>query len=187
MPETAISRRKMAALVIFAFGTTSCDLVGSTEPALNHHQHLVAAAAAASPIGGSGGALLKEVHALSARFNSTIQAEKAGYVADPFCVEAPGVGGMGHHWVNGGLVDPVFDAKQPEVMLYAPDRNGTLKLVAVEYIVINAGQAAPTFDGQPFNVGGTPVPVAHWSLHVWLGKPNPSGLFAPFNPDVDCP
>ena len=185
MPETAVSRRRMAAFVILAFATTSCDQVGSTEPAVNLHQHLVAAAAA-SQIGGSGGALLKEVHAVSARFNSTKQAAAAGYEADPFCVESP-AGGMGHHWVNEGLVDPVFNATQPEVMLYAPDRNGTLKLVAVEYIVINIGQPAPTFDGQPFNVGGTPVPVAHWSLHVWLGKPNPSGLFAPFNPDVDCP
>ena len=149
MPETAVSRRRMAAFVILAFATTSCDQVGSTEPAINQHQHLVAAAAA-SPIGGSGGALLKEVHAVSARFNSTKQAEAAGYEADPFCVESP-AGGMGHHWVNEGVVDPVFNATQP------------------------------------FNVGGTPVPVAHWSLHVWLGKPNPSGLFAPFNPDVDCP
>lgn len=71
--------------------------------------------------------------------------------------------------------------------MYAPDKHGKLKLVAVEYIVINTGQTAPTFDGQPFDVGGTPVPVAHWSLHLWTHKANPSGLFAPFNPDVDCP
>jgi hypothetical protein len=179
------SEPAIAALAILAFVSTSCDQVGSTEPAVNNHQHL--AVAATSPVSGTGNALLKEVHAASARYHSTKQAEAAGYVADPFCVEVPGVGGMGHHWVNSGLVDPVFEATRPEVMLYAPDRNGTLKLVAVEYIVIDAGQPAPTFDGQPFDVGGTPVPVAHWSLHVWLGKPNPSGLFAPFNPDVDCP
>lgn len=185
MPGTAVSRRRMAAFVILVFATTSCDQVVSTEPAVNQHQHLVASAAA-SPIGGSGGALVKEVHALSARFNSTKQAEAAGYVVDPFCVESP-AGGMGHHWANGALIDPVFDAKQPEVMLYAPDRNGTMKLVAVEYVVINIGQPRPAFDGQLFDVGGAPVPVPHWTLHVWLGKPNPSGLFAPFNPDVDCP
>ncbi|HEX6942179.1 MAG TPA: hypothetical protein VF128_04590, partial [Gemmatimonadaceae bacterium] len=91
------------------------------------------------------------------------------------------------HWVNQNLVDPVFDPLNPEVVLYAPDRNGNLKLVAVEYIVINTGQARPAFDGQLFDVGGTPIPAAHWSLHVWLGQPNPSGTFAPFNPNVDCP
>jgi hypothetical protein len=95
---------------------------------------------------------------------------------------------MGHHWANPSLVDPVFDPLNPEVVLYAPDKNGKMKLVALEYIVINTGQTAPTFDGKAFDVGGSPVvPVAHWTLHVWLGTPNPSGLFAPFNPDVDCP
>ena len=33
----------------------------------------------------------------------------------------------------------------------------------------------------------TPVPVPHWSLHVWRWKDNPSGQFAAFNPDVSCP
>lgn len=59
--------------------------------------------------------------------------------------------------------------------------------MAVEYIVINAGQPAPTLGGQAFDLGGTPVPVPHWSLHVWLWKDNPNGAFAAFNPDVSCP
>jgi hypothetical protein len=156
----------------------------ATAPVSNLHDHHVAAAA--SPVGGAGNALLKQVHSVSARFHSTKQAEKAGYEADPFCVASP-AGGMGHHWVNTSLVDPVFDPLNPEVLLYAPDKHGKMKLVAVEYIVIDAGQPAPTFGGQPFDVGGTPVPVAHWSLHVWLGEPNPSGLFVPFNPNITCP
>jgi hypothetical protein len=89
---------------------------------------------------------------------------------------------MGFHWVNGGEVDPVFDPMNPEAVLYGP--NG--KLVAVEYIVINTGQAAPTFDGQPFDVGGAPLPVAHWTLHVWLYQQNPSGLFFAWNPTIVC-
>jgi hypothetical protein len=64
----------------------------------------------------------------------------------------------------------------PEVLLYAPDKHDNMKLVAVEYVVINTGQTAPTFDGQAFDVGGSPVPAAHWTLHVWLGKPNTNGL-----------
>jgi hypothetical protein len=27
----------------------------------------------------------------------------------------------------------------------------------------------------------------HYDLHVWLWQHNPSGLFAPWNPDVTCP
>ena len=31
----------------------------------------------------------------------------------------------------------------------------------------------------------TGMPV-HYDLHVWLWKHNPSGVFAPFNPDASC-
>jgi hypothetical protein len=121
------------------------------------------------------------------RFHATQQATRAGYAVASPCVSAPGLGGMGFHWVNNSLVDPVFEPLKPEAVLYEPAPNGQLKFVAVEYIVINVGQPAPTFDGHPFDVGGTPVPVPHWSLHVWLNRENPNGLFTPFNPDVVCP
>ena len=80
------------------------------------------AVAATSPIGGAGNELLKDVHAIASRFHSPKQAEIAGYAEDPVCVEVPGLGGMGHQWVNQSLVDPVFDALNPEVILYAPTR-----------------------------------------------------------------
>jgi hypothetical protein len=181
------SRRALAASFVLSLAVSACErATAGTEPLPNAHLNHVAIAAA-SPLGGADNALLHELQAAIARFHSTKQAENAGYVADPHCVEVPGLGGMGHHWVNEDLVDPVFDLTNPEAVLYAPDKNGKMRLIAVEYLVINTGQTAPTFGGQAFDVGGSPIPVAHWSLHVWLGKPNPSGLFAPFNPDVDCP
>ncbi len=132
--------------------------------------------------------LVTAVRAATARFNSTVQAEKAGYLPDEFCVASP-AGGMGHHWVKPSLVDPVFEPTNPEVVLYAPDKNGRMKLVAVEYIVVKPGPTAPapTFEGHAFDDGGAPLPVPHWTLHVWLYEPNASGLFAPFNPGVACP
>lgn len=130
--------------------------------------------------------LLRSVHAATSRFNATQQATRAGYVSNPHCVSVPSLGGMGHHWANNSLVDPTFDPFQPEVMLYAPNKEGKMKLVAVEYIVIDVGQPRPSFGGQPFDIGGTPVPVPHWSLHVWVHEENPSGTFAPFNPRVSC-
>lgn len=132
-------------------------------------------------------ALLQSVRQATARFNSTIQAVAAGYEPDDHCVSVPGLGGMGYHWGNSSLVDPVFDPLKPEVVLYATGPGGNLKLVAVEYIVINVGQPAPMFGDQSFDVGGTPVPVPHWSLHVWLYENNPSGMFTPFNPNITCP
>lgn len=148
-----------------------------------HAAHITEASAAAVASPG----LLKQVSAVAARYHSTKQAEKAGYVADPTCVAVPTLGGMGHHWVNTSLVDPVFNPLEPEVVLYAPDKHGNMKLVAVEYIVIQTPNATrPSFDGYQFDIGGTPVPVPHWSLHVWAYRDNPNGVHTPFNPSVDC-
>jgi hypothetical protein len=132
------------------------------------------------------GDLLEEVIAATNAYNSTESAITAGYVPDYHCVENPGAGGMGFHWVNEDLVDTNFNPLEPEALLYEADSNGDLHLVGVEYIVINTGQEHPKFGDHPFDVGGTPLPVDHWSLHVWLYKENPDGLFTPFNPDVSC-
>ena len=132
-------------------------------------------------------ALLNAVRAATARFHSTTQAIMAGYEPDDHCVSVPGLGGMGYHWANLSLVDPVFDPLKPEVVLYATGPSGNLRLVALEYVVIDVGQPAPMFGDQAFDVGGAPVPVPHWTLHVWLYENNPSGMFAPFNPNITCP
>lgn len=131
-------------------------------------------------------ALLQDLKKATARYNSTTQAAKAGYMEDTHCVAHPDLGGMGYHWLNEELVDPLFDPLTPEVLVYEKDKNGNSKLVAVEYIVIDAGQPHPHFGDYPLDVGGTPVPVPHYSLHVWLYKDNPNGIFVPFNPDVSC-
>jgi hypothetical protein len=131
--------------------------------------------------------LLKSVRQATSRYNSTTQAIAAGYVPDNHCVAVPNLGGMGYHWANPSLVDPVFDPLQPEVMLYATGPGGNLRLVAVEYVVIDIGQPRPSFDNEFFNIGGAPVPVPHWTLHVWVHEQNPSGIFVPFNPNITCP
>lgn len=134
--------------------------------------------------------LLDSVRQETLRFQSTSTAQAAGYETDPHCVAHPEMGGMGFHWVNQDLVDPTFDPMEPEALLYAPATGGGVELIGVEYIVIDVGQPRPDFDGHPFDEGGVPPlmaeGVAHWSLHVWVHRDNPSGLFAPFNPDVSC-
>ena len=175
--------RNTALLATALAVTTACSDVPSATSHVNAHVHAYATdatAAVASP------GLVKQVHAATARFHSLKQAEKFGYeVASP-CVSHPTLGAMGYHYVNESIVDPVFDPMAPEALVYAPTANGRLKLVAAEYIVIDVGQPAPTFEGQPFDVGGTPVPVPHWSLHVWAHRDNPAGIFTPFNPAVTC-
>lgn len=133
--------------------------------------------------------IFKSVRDATGRFSSTSEAIKAGYLPDNHCVSVPGLGGMGYHWVNPSLIDAVFDPRKPEAILYARDPGGNLRMVAVEYIVINTGQPAPMFGNQPFDVGGSPPlgTVPHWTLHVWLYEHNPSGMFKPFNPNISCP
>ncbi|HEX7847678.1 MAG TPA: hypothetical protein VF476_17885 [Chitinophagaceae bacterium] len=131
--------------------------------------------------------LIRSVHSANAKYNSSTLAIKDGYQPDDHCVSVPGLGGMGYHWANPALVDEIFDPLKPEVLLYTKGPGGKFQLIGVEYIVINTGQAQPMFGNQPFEVGGTPLPMPHWSLHAWIFEPNPSGMFAPFNPNITCP
>ena len=162
--------------LVLVIGAASCD---GTRPTDMAHGHEHSAATPSSVKLNS--ELAIQVRAATARFHSKAQAAAAGYAEASPCVASP-AGGMGYHWVNGPLVDPVFDPNNPEAILYGPDG----KLIAVEYIVINVGQPAPTFAGQAFDVGGSPVPVAHWTLHAWLYERNSTGLFSAFNPAVVC-
>jgi hypothetical protein len=136
--------------------------------------------------------LLRSVRQATARFNSTQAAIQAGYVPSNHCASHPELGGMGYHWVNPGLMDGHFDPAQPEALLYARGHDGHLRLVGVEYIVMAQpeqdleGEARPHFGTQPLDIGGTPTPGPHWSLHVWLYEANPAGMFAPFNPGITC-
>jgi hypothetical protein len=134
---------------------------------------------------------LRAIRVETARFHSTTLAQATGYVREDICVSAPGLGGMGYHWPNFSLVDPVFAPLHPEALLYERGANGKFHLIGLEYVVIDVGQPDPEFAGQPFDVGGVPpledAGVPHFSLHLWLYKDNPSGLFAPFNPEVSCP
>jgi len=150
---------------------------------------LVIGAAAAG--GGPLPAQWREVRAAVARYHSVAQAERAGYsVEGAPCVESP-LGTMGFHAVNQALIaDPAIDPLRPEILLYAPGRNGQLKLVGIEYFQVYAeGSVAPLVLGRSLDgpmPGHNPVMPVHYDLHVWLAEGNPSGLFAPFNPALSC-
>lgn len=131
--------------------------------------------------------LLAQVKRATAKYQRVEVAVEDGYLEASHCVYNEELGaGMGYHFVNQDLVDPVFDPLVPEALLFERDKNGKFKLVGVEYIVIDVGQPHPHFGNHPFDVGGTPVPVDHYSLHVWVWKHNPLGMFFPYNPNVSC-
>jgi hypothetical protein len=133
----------------------------------------------------------------TARYHDVDAALDDGFLAPPpeACVAAP-PGGMGYHYVNPARMDLVIDPALPEAVLYEPMHNGKLRLVAVEFLVhgdswdaVNADPpsiAGQVFDPPPDRTAVDP-PGPFYTLHVWLWKNNPSGLFAPFNPRVSCP
>jgi hypothetical protein len=177
----------MTLLLILASSCTK-EIINTSEDSFTSKNELVTKAHKSSTSGSAvmlDTDLLKSIRTATARYHSTTQAIINGYQPNNHCVSSP-LGGMGYHWVNPSLVDPVFDPLKPEVVLYAKGAGGKLRIVAVEYIVINVGQLRPMFGDQPFDIGGTPTPVPHWSLHVWMYEENPKGMFVNFNPNVSC-
>ena len=103
------------------------------------------------------------------------------------CLEQPGAGGMGWHYANTSLIDGTPEALSPELLVYAPSRNGGKKLVAVEFIVpfdAWTDEAPPSLHGVDFhrNEG-----FGLWVLHAWIFEHNPDGMFADWNPRIGCP
>ena len=140
-------------------------------------------------------AMLAEIRAATARYHSPKQAARNGYVPDSPCETSPD-GGMGVHYVNFAAIgDPAIDPTRPEILLYVPRPNGTVELVGVEFFKIDDDGSLATDGDRPF-LGGVPFdgPMsghnpqmpAHYDLHVWLFEDNPSGTFAPWNPQVEC-
>jgi hypothetical protein len=157
------------------------------------HQH---------PTGHPTGLQVAQMRVATAKFHNIATAEDAGHgllhdQAGLTCISMPGEGGMGVHFVNGDRVaDPGLDLRKPEALVYAPDRDGTLRLAALEFIVDKAAwdahhATAPTlFGGTRFDF--TPAPnrfglAPFYSQHVWIWKSNPAGVLAMWNPQVRCP
>jgi hypothetical protein len=165
---------------------------------------IVAAIAAASILAVAGSAIvlgtgqgtLAGTRAATAAFHDLAVARDAGYGEFYLCTdENGGAGAMGQHFVNGALVGTTeVNPMTPEVLVYEPKKNGGYRLVGVEYVTFAEGWDAandnpPSLFGRNFarveagNRYGLPT---FYQLHVWLWRPNPSGMFNDWNPQVSC-
>lgn len=170
-----------------AFGLSACDQA----PTATAPEAPAAATAVAEA-----NQTLAAARAGTARYHRIEAALADQYVQASECVSHPFLGAMGYHYANFGLMDATVDPAAPEILVYAPHRNGGLKLVAVEYMVPAAPWDAmhagpPTLAGQVFDDHRAPaewhgIPFAHYDLHAWVWQNNPSGMFFPFNPTVSC-
>ena len=158
---------------------------------------------------------LASVRAATARFHDISAAYAAGYTIEfEPCVAIPGVGVMGIHARNEPLMgDQLLDPLRPELLLYAPKPNGGYRLTGVEYFQVvlvrnpDTNEVAPwlspdpwpstyevvtptpTLFGRAFDgpmPGHIPTMPWHWDLHVWLWAHNPNGMFAEWNPALQC-
>ena len=120
-------------------------------------------------------------------FQTFQTATTAGWSAKITGCMKDAAGGMGFHYGNPAIIDATVRVEEPELLLYEPDQSGTLRLVAVEYIIPfsahSKSDAAPVLFGQQFKPNDT---FQLWGLHVWAWKDNPSGLYADWNPSVSC-
>lgn len=155
---------------------------------------------------------LAEVRRATAAFHDPAVAAAAGYLFNEPC-QASAQGAMGIHAPNQALIrDGIVDAIRPEILLYIPREDGTLRLVGVEYMqlvsvrdpdgVVSTWRPqtkwpathevvtpTPQLFGQVFQgpmAGHSATMPWHWDLHVWLWAHNPSGTFAQWNPTLAC-
>lgn len=142
---------------------------------------------------------LAQVRQATAPYRDINVAAQAGWVGrDPFCVSGENQGGMGVHVANPALLmggnQP--EVSQPQVLIYEPEADGSMRLVGVEYVVIAALWDAKHPDHSTPSVGGQLMDLitapnryglpAVYSLHAWAWRYNPKGAFAQWNPNVTC-
>lgn len=118
------------------------------------------------------------------------------------CVSGSDHGAMGVHYVNGNLLTgqtllsgvpgQQLDPRRPQALIYEPQPNGEMKLVAVEYIILASAlpaNAAPQVNGHLMLYIPTPnrygLP-ALFELHVWAWQDNPQGSYVDWNDHVTC-
>ncbi len=144
--------------------------------------------------------LVQKVREATIRFKdvTSITGPGNGYGLAFGCVSGGDFGAMGLHYVNMALVeDGEVNENFPEIILFEPAKNGTIKITGADFLVyadtwkaIHGENAAPPMlRGQLFHYFESPnrfgLP-AFYTLHVWAWKDNPNGTFVNWNPDVAC-
>lgn len=167
---------------------------------------------------------LDEVRAAAEKYRDVNVAKAEGYTTDNKCVTAAmlghpaAMGTMGLHYVRRDLLglppkpSPTgpgrvhgtgthTDFRKPAMLVYEPQQDGSLELVAVENLVFAdawhkaSDDQPPKFHGQTWPLlrddPSTKVDEAHgwephYEQHLWVFRANPIGAYSPFNPNVTC-
>jgi hypothetical protein len=185
MPRTRPTLTLMASALLL-----SCADAPVTPPLVDHHLHAPALSRAADHSAAQN-RINATIRQATARYHRVEVAEADGYVLASACVP-----GMGYHYLSTPLLlDGTVDPAHPELLVYEPQANGELRLVAAEFMV-RAEDWDPYHSGPPMlgsrafddhrpaGSGGPPFP--HYQLHAWVWMNNPDGIYSPFNPNSSC-
>lgn len=179
------SRALTAAVLLAVFALTACESSTLVEPDVQRDADAPALIRAGTNNRSAVNRQLAAARAGTAGFHKVEDAVDAGFAPVSPCVEDPTAGGMGYHYLNPAYT--VLDPAHPQLLLYEPQKNGRLRLVGVEYLVpydvVPERADPPRLFEQDFH----PTPhLEAWTLHVWVWRDNPAGLFAEYNPRVSC-
>ena len=108
----------------------------------------------------------------------------AGYGEASPCLE-----GLGSHYVDfANFLDGDIDLNNPETLRYAPNEDGEVKLIAVEYSILTIFPKPDPLLGAewvgPASTGIPGIPPI-WFVTISV-RHNPDGIFATYNPSVAC-
>ena len=128
------------------------------------------------------------LRAATDKYHSLDSAVAVGYpAAVPECLVHAEHGAMGYHHVNRNYVDNKVEIEKPEILLYERLGDGSYRLNGVEFIVPfrtwPRDSVPPTLMGMKMHREDN---LKIWYTHVWAWTKNPEGLFANFNPEVQC-
>jgi hypothetical protein len=160
----------------------------------------VSAALATAAVAPAGQTAVSKARQATTKYHKLATAKADGYAKlkdaqGIACIDNPGVGGMGIHFVNGDLVgDGDVDLLHPEAVIYDPKPHGRKQFVAVEYVVLKKDWDAkhsgvPRLYGHKFELvkeGNRYGLPDFYELHSWLWKHNPRGMHDDWNPRVTC-
>ena len=127
---------------------------------------------------------LQVANDLNKDFKRPSDALAAGYGEATPCLE-----GLGSHYVDfANFLDDNIDLGSPETLRYAPDEDGEVKLIAVEYSILTVYPKPEPLLGQqwvgPASTGIPGIPPI-WFITISV-RHNPDGIFAMYNPSVAC-
>jgi hypothetical protein len=166
-------------IIALGCGNASPDTQQQTAATDDHSQDADVSPAAA--------AQLDELRGMFGGYTDFSAAQAAGYTeAITPCWYHRDHGGQGVHYARTDLIDGVVSLNEPEIVMYEPLADDSHQFLAIEYIVpFDAWQQdnPPELLGREFMRNER---LGLYVLHVWLGKDNPSGMFADWNPNVSC-